>query len=227
MEHSARTVVLLHGTARTPRSLFRLERHLQSLGYNTCNLAYPWRLADIPALAQTLAVALSTAGLAETRLDFVTHSMGGLVAAHLLTHRAPDAVGRVVMLAPPLGGSQVADVLASLPPYRWLYGPAGQQLTTTAGTLAGLTPTYPFGVIAGTLGWPYLLGSLVLPRPHDGRVSLASTRALAATDHIALRVSHSFMPANREVHRQVVQFLETGAFDHRAKQRPPRLTPAA
>lgn len=210
MEQS--TVLLLHGIGRTPRSLARLERALQRAGFSTRNLAYPWRRLPIPALADDVGARLT--GLAETRLSVVTHSMGGLVAAHLLAKRAPECIGQVVMLAPPLGGSEVADLLAPFPPYRLLYGPAGQQLTTWAKGLAGMVPHYRLGIIAGTKGWPYLLGTLTLPRPHDGRVSLASTRAMPATDHIALPLTHSFLPANAEVHRQVLQFLATGAFDH-------------
>lgn len=97
MEQS--TVLLLHGIGRTPRSLARLERALQRAGFSTRNLAYPWRRLPIPALADDVAARLT--GLAETRLSVVTHSMGGLVAAHLLAKRAPECIGRVVMLAPP------------------------------------------------------------------------------------------------------------------------------
>ena len=38
---------------------------------------------------------------------------------------------RVVMLAPPNGGSEVTDFLKETAPYRAFYGPAGQQLGTS------------------------------------------------------------------------------------------------
>ena len=40
---------------------------------------------------------------------------------------------RVVMLGPPNGGSEVADLLKNVAPYRAFYGPAGQQLGTSGG----------------------------------------------------------------------------------------------
>ncbi len=217
MAPSNQTVVLLHGIGRTPRSLNRIEKRLKGAGFQTVNLAYPWRVMDIPQLAAFVADALEAKGLCREgkRLDFVTHSMGGLLAAYMLgalRDRFPaDGIGRVVMLGPPLQGSEVADALAPFLPYRWVYGPAGRDLTTTAGRLNGITPDYPLGIIAGTMGWPYLTG-LLIPGAHDGRVSVARTRCRGMTDHLVLPVMHSLMPDDREVQKQVLAFLETSAF---------------
>ncbi len=67
-------------------------------------------------------------------LHVVTHSMGGLLARSYLTRHRPAALGRVVMLGPPNGGSEVADLLVRTALYRRMFGPAGAQLTTGAGT---------------------------------------------------------------------------------------------
>lgn len=117
------------------------------------------------------------------------------------------------MLAPPATGSEVADCLSPLSLYRWLYGPAGQQLTThhDSGT-GGTVPDFELGVIAGTTGWPYLLGSLLLPRPHDGRVSVERTRVDGMRDHLVLPATHSFIMRAPEVQRQVLHFLRHGGF---------------
>ena len=217
MAPSTQTIVLLHGIGRTPRSLDRIEKRLKAAGFQTVNLGYPWRRMDIPHLATFVADVLDAKGLCRegNRLHFVTHSMGGLLAAYMLgvlRGRFPDdGIGRVVMLGPPLRGSEVADALAPFPPYRWLYGPAGRDLTTIAGRLDGLTPAYALGIIAGTMGWPYLTGRLI-PGAHDGRVSVKRTMWSGMTDHLALPVMHSLMPADRDVQTQVLHFLETGAF---------------
>jgi hypothetical protein len=143
---------------------------------------------------------------------------GGLVARQLLLGDRPThaRIGRVVMLAPPSAGSEVADFLAPLPPYRWLYGPAGQQLTTSHRSgIWRTSPDFELGIIAGATGWPYLLGNLLLPRPHDGRVSVERTRVDGMRDHLVVPATHSFIMRVPEVQRQVLHFIRHGGFAHR------------
>ena len=121
------------------------------------------------------------------------------------------------MLAPPSHGSEVADLLAGQPLYKWFFGPAGQQLGTgssrEASHLLG-TLDYPVGIIAGDravdpLAW------LVLPRPNDGRVSVARTMATGMAAHLTLHVTHALMMRNPEVVRQTIGFLQSGRFSSR------------
>jgi pimeloyl-ACP methyl ester carboxylesterase len=195
-----------------------MERALKAAGFDTFALTYPSRRAPIAELADFVNRGIAPFGERTGRLHFVTHSMGGLVAARLLeSGRASmpaERIGRVVMLAPPLRGSEVANMLSRFPPYRWVMGPAALELTTRA-RQSFATPRYEIGVIAGTVGWPYALGSLVLPKPHDGRVALSRTRVAGLTDHVVVRATHSFLMNRPDVHRHAIHFLRTGAFEHR------------
>lgn len=144
LEGEHELVVLLHGIARTSRSMRPIEVAIRAAGYRTLNLDYSSRRHNLADLAGSVEQQLAAAGAWRAgTLHFVTHSMGGLVARQLLAGDLPAGarIGRVVMLAPPSTGSEVADFLAPLPPYRWLYGPAGQQLTTNYGR--GASPTEP------------------------------------------------------------------------------------
>lgn len=209
MDQPQDMVILLHGIGRTGRSMRPLAKTLEEAGHATLAISYPWRRHAIGELAQLVAAQLAKDAVWErhARVHFVAHSMGGLVARRMIEqHTGAGRIGRVVMLGPPNGGSEVADALHALAPYRWFYGPAGQELTTRA-AMTDRAPDYELGVIAGSRGWPYLLGNLLIP------VAVARTRLAGMADHIVIYATHSFMPAHPSVHRQVLHFLAEGRFD--------------
>lgn len=210
------TVVLLHGIGATKLRMRPMERALQAAGFDTFALTYPSRRAPIADLADFVSRGIAPLWERAGRLHFVTHSMGGLVAAQMLVSKKTSSsvaqIGRVVMLAPPLRGSEVADVLSRFPPYGWVMGPAALELTTRARQTFAV-PYYELGVIAGTVGWPYAFGSLVLPRPHDGRVALSRTRVAGLAGHIVVPATHTFLMNRPDVQRQTIHFLRTGAFE--------------
>jgi len=210
-----RGVVLLHGISRTARSLRAMERRLIAEGYLTANLDYPSRRSDLSDIVDGLIPAVRTfaEGL-DGPLHLVTHSMGGLVARALLTRYRPPRLGRVVMLAPPNGGSEIADLLHRWWPYRRWFGPAGGQLGTRREErmtqLLG-TIDYELGVIAGSRSINPL-GSLLLPRPNDGRVSVVATQMPGLSGHIVLPTTHPGIVNNRACIEQAVTFLRDGHF---------------
>ena len=208
-------VVLLHGISRTARSFRRMELALQAAGFATLNLDYDSRRKPLDALAEDIRPAVEpfASGL-NGSIHFVCHSMGGLVARVYLARHRPARLGRVVMLGTPNGGSEIADRLKNLVAYRALFGPAGQQLVTRrdAATSAMLPAVdYATGVIAGNRS-VYPITSMGLPRPHDGRVSVAKTRLDGMAGHIVIRTSHPWLVRNREAIAQTIAFLRNGQF---------------
>ncbi len=195
-----------------------MELALRRAGYGTLAITYPSRRHDIVWLAGFVARTISEVWDGANRVHVVTHSMGGLVAARFLSDFAggipKQKLGRVVMLAPPLQGSEVADFLQRFSPYRWFYGPAGQELTTTRESLDAPLP-YELGIIAGSRGWPYLVAARVIPRPHDGRVAVARTMTTGMADHLVVPSTHTFIAWNPLVQRNVVHFLQHGRFGAR------------
>ena len=118
------------------------------------------------------------------------------------------------MLGTPNGGSEIADGLKNFSPYRAFFGPAGQQLGTQrdAATHALLPAIdYPVGIIAGNRSIDPL-ASVFLPRPHDGRVSVANTKLDGMADHVVVPAAHPFLPGNAVAIAQTLAFLRDGKF---------------
>lgn len=205
------TVILLHGIFLSARMMRPLARFLERQGYHVLNLDYRSNRFPIEELAEQLHAHIEPLTHEPGKLHFVGHSMGGLLIRAYLAKYPPVNLGRVVMLGTPNGGSEIADFLKDWKLYRWLYGPAGQQLTTHAPRMDMLPSDCEVGIIAGTRSVDPVFGRL-LPKPHDGKVSVASTKLVGMRDHYIFAASHTFMPWNRMVHQQVLAFLKNGKF---------------
>ncbi|KIO35010.1 esterase/lipase family protein [Shewanella sp. cp20] len=206
------SVVLLHGLARSRASMEKMANALSAKGYQCVNMGYPSTQFDIETLAgEHIDKALSACR--GDKIHFVTHSMGGILVRQYLSQHALPALGRVVMLGPPNGGSEVVDRLRKMPGFRLVNGPAGMQLGTEACSVPNRLGKADFdlGVIAGNRSVNLLLSTL-LPGPNDGKVTVARTRLKGMRDHISLAVTHPFMMNNARVIAQTAHFLAHGCF---------------
>lgn len=213
------TVVLLHGIGHSRWNMYWVERALRKEGHEVVNLTYPSLKHDITTLSKWVDERLAKEKVWESpgQVHFVTHSMGGLVTLYYLEQYKAgipaEKLGRVVMLAPPSKGSEVADLLKNFPPYKWSFGPAGQELATDVRSKNTMKPYYELGIIAGSKKWPYIVANFVIPGEHDGRVAVEKTKMDGMKDHIVLPATHSFISWKPEVHKQIIAFIGKGEFD--------------
>jgi hypothetical protein len=210
-------VILLHGLGRTKHSMAKIENRLKALGYMTVNHGYPSTEQDIEALANTYvpeAVSCCEKQSAK-KIHFITHSLGGILVRQYLQENSVPEGGRLVMLSPPNKGSEIADELKDAFFYKWVTGPAGQELGTDDKSVPNrLQPIdVEVGVITGNRSFdPWF--SPIIPGDDDGKVSVGRARLEGMNDFLVVESAHAFIMQNTEVIDQIVFFLQEGKFRH-------------
>ena len=194
----------------------KMQRALTQAGYAVWNVDYSSRSAPIQTLADDAigrAVAVCEQSGA-TKIDFVTHSMGGILVRSYLARRTIPDLGRVVMLAPPNQGSEVVDKLGGLALFKWINGPAGSELGTDKNSVPNqLGPAnFPVGIITGDRSINWINSLFFIPGSNDGKVSVERARLAGMSDFRVIHATHTFITSNHEAIRQTLQFLRTGKF---------------
>jgi alpha-beta hydrolase superfamily lysophospholipase len=190
-------VVLAHGMARTPASMWWLARTLRADGYRVLNWGYSSYTRAVPELGTRLARDAAAALGAAPRVHFVGHSLGTVLIRWVLANEPPPRAGRVVLLAPPNRGAARAD--AAAPYLSWLLPPlADLRSGPDAATVTLRAPAeVEVGIIAGAT---------------DRTVAVAETRLDGARGHVLVPSGHTFIMLRRDVHRLVLAFLRSGSF---------------
>ncbi len=212
-------VILLHGLARTSHSMDKMELALNDAGYSTANVDYPSRsmkIQDLTDLAMDEGLNVCQSKNAKT-IHLVTHSMGGILARYYLAKNKLSQLGHLVQLAPPNRGSLVTDQFRQEHWYKWVTGPAGQQLGTGKDGIPSLLGAvdYSTGVVAGNEHSPldnWL--AEIIPGEDDGKVSVDHAKVEGMSDFIVLPYTHISIMKQDEVIQQTLYFLKYGSFNH-------------
>lgn len=207
-------VIILHGIARSSSHMEPVELYLQSNGYEVFNLDYKSTDYKLEKLVDdTFKDIEGRLTDKSKKVNFVGYSMGCLLTRGILTRYKFNNLGRVVFLAPPSKGSEIADFLKDNWLYKYFYGPAGQQLTTDQSAIKPLLGNiyYELGIIAGDRTIDPI-SSFIIPGDDDGKVSVERTKIEGAKDHIVVHSSHTFFPSNDDALMQTLYFLQNGRF---------------
>lgn len=190
-----------------------LAGRLEAAGYRTRTLDYPSTCHPIHTLVEEHIRPEIEQFHEGGPLHVVTHSLGGiLVRVYAGRYGLPDR-SRVVMLAPPNGGSAAADAVSGRAPFRWLCGPALNELGTGAESVPlGLgAADFEVGVIAGDRCiYPFI--DRLHDSAHDGLVTVDSARLDGMDDFAVVRSGHTLIMRNREVAAETLHFLRNGRF---------------
>ena len=202
-----RQVVLVPGLGLFGLELLVLTWRLSRAGYSV-HIFYYWAWnRSLSECTSRLRKYLTSTALGS--VDFVAHSLGGLVVAQLCASSAMTESCRVVTLGTPHLGSEAARRFSKIPGGGWLLGRALR--SALASVPIAIRGTAELGTIAGSLdtglGW-----LLRLRRSNDSLVYVEEAHHPDALDNVTLRVSHSTMLISKRVAQEVACFLEHGRF---------------
>jgi pimeloyl-ACP methyl ester carboxylesterase len=210
--HGGPPVVLLHGLWRGWRAMEPLARALGREGFSTLNLPYPSTRLPIPQLVDRIRHEVEPfAG--DQPVHFITHSLGGIIARALLATSPPWETGRLIMLAPPNGGSEIVDWSTRHPVVRRLLGPAGRSLGSE-GFPRSLPPLPENSEVAVIMGnrCSIPLFKHLLEDPNDGIVSAAKGKIPGLRGFAVVDADHTFIQTHPETVRLCLAFLRTGTW---------------
>ena len=210
-------VYVVHGYGSSRLVMRKMARFLEDSGYAVHNWGYPSLSEPIPELGRRLLDEVKRLPPVDTAC-FVTHSMGGLVVRAMLGLAQGDTavpyVHRIVMLAPPNQGAQLADFFTKWDLVKWAMGPNPAQMQSDTAALVHRlhVPEDPeLGIIAGARfdGAGY---NPLIEGDDDGFMTVDRTRLGTEDDFAVLPAGHILMVRDRQVHRYVLAFLRGGRF---------------
>ena len=201
---AARAIVCIHGIWVRPGIFWYMRHALRRGGVPVYLFGYPSIRRSLEENAHALQVYLRK--IDATRIDFIAHSLGGLLLLHYFSLVREARAERVVLMGSPLQGSAVARISAQFPIFKPLLGKNREHLQRGITHWSAPEKTI---MIAGTRS----IGvGRVFPRaltgPNDGTVSVSETRHPQLYAHYQIRESHASMLYSRAAVQIIQNFLD-------------------
>ncbi|NGX34157.1 MAG: hypothetical protein K1060chlam1_00507 [Candidatus Anoxychlamydiales bacterium] len=203
-------VICVHGFFRTKLNMYFIEKSLKKDNFEVLNWRYKSRDKYINEHANDLVnelIEISKKNPNEP-INFVTHSMGGLVLRNAINHPncpAEAKIGKAILIAAPNKGSVVAQKLQKSKLVRFLFkNKAGSELMEKKDfdDLGIFPPDMGVLQIVGTLGV-----SPWINEKNDGKVALSETKLNSPCKQIDVKASHSWICYSPKVIRYLKEFL--------------------
>lgn len=197
-------VVLVHGLLRTSASMYFLRRYLEQQGYVVYSYHYPSAKYGIHEHSRLLRryVDERIRQHPHSRIHFVTHSMGGIVARDALAQLPPGQlrhINSLIMLAPPNQGSSLAKLTIRIfPVITSLIKPLAELSSDQNAYVHRVpVPKVKTGIIAGYF---------------DAKVPPSFARLPGQAEPVVVYSTHTFIMNNAQTRTLISRFLKNGTF---------------
>ncbi len=211
---SSEHIIFIHGIWSSRASFVQLASRVRKHGYKVHYFDY----RSVTRSPEENAAKLNDfiEDIDADQIHLVGHSLGGLVLKHFMHHYSQPAIDKVIMLATPINGSEIAKTLNENDASRLVLGRAVEN------ALLGGAPNWPQGrplaMVAGKRGVG--IGNVILGLKDDdfaefsdGVVRLEETMSHEVTDHCVIDESHTMMLFSKSVAKAVLTYLRDGQFE--------------
>jgi pimeloyl-ACP methyl ester carboxylesterase len=202
------TVIVIHGLWMSGLEMIWLEKNLRRIGYRVVLFRYPTVRVELTDSAEALYRFWQKI---PGPVYMLAHSLGGLLALHMLQRHKEAGNSRMVALGTPFSGSHSARKISRFP---WI----GRRIlggSLNCGLLHGGPQKVPDGCTVGVIAGNYSVGIsrvlFALEAPCDGTVSVLETR-LSGAEHIQLAHTHMGLIFSRKVVELADKFFREGTF---------------
>lgn len=207
---------VIHGYASPRIIMKKIDTRLKKEKYISENYSYRSISVNLDTLGKQLYTKIKNSGF--DSVSFVTHSMGALVVRSMLQYSLKDknfpVIFRIVMIAPPNKGAEIADFYSSLFILKHLLGPNVRNMQTDSNSYVNHLPIpshSQIGIIIGIRGKkhgynPFIKGDNDWVMTPD-KTKLGNENDIAYVKHI-----HNSLPRKKIVCKLVIEFLQFGSF---------------
>jgi len=210
-------VYLLHCYFCPREWMDKIEKSCLKENFNTRNYGYKSITENLDTLGHELYLEIKNSE--NDTVSFVTHSMGALVVRSMLKYSQNDErfpiIYRIVMIAPPNHGSEMADFGSTVENLPNFVGPNMELMKTDSNSYTNKLPVpvhSEVGIIIGSLGKDKQGYNPFIKGDNDGLVTPESAKLGIEKDFAVVKEFHGLLPQRKIVCQLVVEFLKTGAF---------------
>ncbi|HVV67483.1 MAG TPA: alpha/beta fold hydrolase [Gammaproteobacteria bacterium] len=198
-------IILMHGLMRTHRSMRFLEKYLNKNGYETYNYNYPSTQFTIEEHGAHLNNYIANLLLTHPNknLNFITHSLGGIIARKALSQLSQQNLDRcnsLIMLAPPNKGSLFAKLALAIAPFLSLWIKPLAELSCNPDAYVHQVPV-PDQIKIGTIAGRF-----------DIKAPPAVTHLVQQSDFLMVNSAHTFIMNHPKARTAILNFLQQGKF---------------
>jgi pimeloyl-ACP methyl ester carboxylesterase len=203
-------IIFIHGLWMNGKDMYLLRYRFKKIGYKTFQFKYNSTKQTPVENAHLLSEYIDS--VKHEKINFVCHSLGGIVLRHYLSLYSTNNIGNIIMLGTPNKTSAVARKIINLPLGKKLLGKSVENGLT--GILPKWNNNEKLGIIAGRVPFASGMFFSIIKSPNDGTVSVEETRLDGASDHITLYLPHLGLLFSKKAFLQAKHFLEHSSFIH-------------
>jgi len=208
---TSRVTILVHGFNKNKSDMAYLEKGLRQAGHEVFSVNLPTTFCSLEECRNSMFLQINEIIKNAAIVNYVAHSMGGLITRSFIEKEKQCNVGNCVFIATPHNGSKLAKIADFIPLYSTVFKPIKDLLPNLNFRAFDSNKHFKIGVIAGSQN-EGVIGKLFLPEENDGRVEVSSVKTTDMDDFVILPYGHADIHHKEDTLVLVDKFLKKGCF---------------